>query len=140
MHLTKLQLDGDRSCCCGTTTLTYIFNSIFISLNHYVFFVVLYPCHLTNKWMSRKLVIIAISILVLFTAIFIAVVLYYYNIIDVTKIPEPPIDAPDDRIKTTKIGMIYQTKIAGDEWFMDPSKLIKIVLQARFTTFIIGRD
>ena len=90
--------------------------------------------------MSRKLVIIAISILVLFTATVIAVVLYSYNIIDVTKIPEPPIDDPDDRIKTTKIGMIYQTRIGGDEWFMDPSKLIKIVLQARFTTFIIGRD
>jgi hypothetical protein len=68
-------------------------------------------------------VITAISIFVLFIAIVIAVVLYSYYIIDVTKLPEPPIDAPDDRIKTTKIGMIYQTKIGGDEWFMDPSKL-----------------
>ena len=72
--------------------------------------------------MSRKLSTTGISILVLFIAIIIAAV-YNYYIIDVIKLSKPPIDtATEDRVET-KVGMIYQTKIGGDEWFMDPNKL-----------------
>jgi hypothetical protein len=70
-----------------------------------------------TKSMSRNLSIIGISILVLFIAIIIAAIV-------VTKSFRPPTDiATEDRVKTTKVGMIYQTKKGGDEWFMDPNKL-----------------
>jgi hypothetical protein len=66
--------------------------------------------------MSRNLSIIGISILVLFIAIIIASVV-------VTEYFRPPTDIAEDRVETAKVGMIYQTKMGGDEWFMDPSKL-----------------
>jgi hypothetical protein len=72
---------------------------------------------------NRKLVITVIGIFLLLIAISIAIVAYNYYVTDLTRLPKPPIDIPDDRIKSTKVGMIYQTKIGGDEWFMDPSKL-----------------
>jgi hypothetical protein len=72
--------------------------------------------------MSRKLSIAGISILVLFTAIIISVI-YNYYIIGVTKPSRPTIDIAEDKVETTKLGMIYQTKIGGDEWFMDPNGL-----------------
>jgi hypothetical protein len=67
--------------------------------------------------MSRSLSIIGISILVLFIAIIVAAIV-------VTKPFRPPTDiATEDRVQTTKVSMIYQTKKGGDEWFMDPNKL-----------------
>jgi hypothetical protein len=66
--------------------------------------------------MSRNLSIIGISIFVLFAIIIAAIV--------VTKPFRLPTDiATEDRVETTKVGMIYQTKKGGDEWFMDPNKL-----------------
>jgi ABC-type transporter Mla subunit MlaD len=57
-----------------------------------------------TKSMSRNLSIIGISILVLFIAIIIAAIV-------VTKSFRPPTDiATEDRVKSTKVGMIYQTK------------------------------
>ena len=57
--------------------------------------------------------------MVLFIAIIIAA-------IAMTKPFRPPTDiATEDRVETTKVGMIYQTKRGGDEWFMDPNKLKK---------------
>ena len=67
--------------------------------------------------------ITVISIFLLLIAISIAIVVYNYHITDVTRLSKPAIDIPDDRIKSTKVGMIYQTKVGEDEWFMDPSKL-----------------
>jgi hypothetical protein len=49
-----------------------------------------------------------------FIAILIAVITYNYYIMEVTL---------HDRIETTKVGMIYPTKIGGDEWFVDPKRL-----------------
>jgi hypothetical protein len=66
--------------------------------------------------MSRKLSILGISILVLFIAIIIAAV-YNYYIIDVIKLSRPSIDT-EDKVET-RVGMIYQTKIGGDEWFIE---------------------
>jgi hypothetical protein len=69
--------------------------------------------------MSRKLRIIGVIILVLFIGIIVAAV----YVIDVTKLFRPPIDTiTKDRVET-KVGMIFQTKIGGEEWFMDPDKL-----------------
>jgi hypothetical protein len=63
--------------------------------------------------MSRKLSTIGVIILVLSVGIIVAAI-YNYYIMDLTR--------PEDRVET-KVGMIYQTKIGGDEWFMDSNKL-----------------
>lgn len=72
---------------------------------------------------NRKLVITVTGIFLLLIAIFIAIVAYNYYITNVTRLSKPTVDIPDDSINSTKVGMIYQTKIGGDEWFMDPGKL-----------------
>lgn len=66
---------------------------------------------------------IVTGIFLILIAISIAIVAYSYYITDVTRLSKPTNDILDDRIKNTKVGMIYQTKVGGDEWFMDPSKL-----------------
>jgi hypothetical protein len=63
-----------------------------------------------------------ISVLAVFIAILFAIVAYNYYIIDETKLSDS-FDTLGDRIETTNVGMIYPTKIGGDEWFMDPTKL-----------------
>src|ERR671910_314104 len=68
---------------------------------------------MNNK--KANLTIIIISVLVLSIAIVIS--------ISVTKPPKLPLDSLDDEIETTRGTMIYPTKIGGDEWFMDTSKL-----------------
>jgi hypothetical protein len=69
--------------------------------------------------MSRKLRIIGVIILVLSIGIIVAAV----YVIDVTKLFRPSIDTTtEDRVET-KVGMIFPTKVGGDEWFMDPNRL-----------------
>jgi hypothetical protein len=59
-----------------------------------------------------------------FIAILIAVITYNYYIMEETKLSDDSFNNTlRDRIETTKVGMIYPTKIGGDGWFMDPARL-----------------
>jgi hypothetical protein len=71
--------------------------------------------------MSKKLLITGITILILAMVAVIIIAIYNYYIIDFTNLSKPPISTVEDKAKTIKVGMIYQTKADGDEWFMDPN-------------------
>jgi hypothetical protein len=64
--------------------------------------------------MKRKL-----SIAIICTSTVVVIIsAYSYYAIDFTKETEPSSNV-DDRAKTKRGAIIYQTKIGGDEWFMD---------------------
>src|SRR5215207_9632087 len=75
--------------------------------------------------MSKKLLITGISILILAIVIVVAIAVYNHYIIAHSKLPRPPDSTIENRTKTIQGNMIYQTKIDGDEWFMDPNELNK---------------
>ena len=51
----------------------------------------------------------------------IAVCIYY--VLDLSKLPESANSTIENRTKTIQGNTIYQTKVNGDEWFMDPDSL-----------------
>ena len=51
----------------------------------------------------------------------IAVCIYY--VLDLSKLPESANSTIENRTKTLQGNTIYQTKVNGDEWFMDPDSL-----------------
>jgi hypothetical protein len=51
----------------------------------------------------------------------IAVCIYY--VLDLSKLPESENSTIQNRTKTIQGNTIYQTKVNGDEWFMDPDSL-----------------
>jgi hypothetical protein len=75
--------------------------------------------------MSKKLSITGISILILAILIIVAIAVYQYHVIDLSKLPESPDSTIENRTETIQGSMVYQTKVDGDEWFMDYEELNK---------------
>jgi hypothetical protein len=69
--------------------------------------------------MSKKPLIIGISVFILALVIVAAVALYNYYIIDPSKLPQPSDDTTKFRAEPVQGDMIYPTKVGGEEWFMD---------------------
>lgn len=73
--------------------------------------------------MRKKPLIISISVFILTIAIIIAIALYNYYIIDLSRLPYD--DKIRNRTKPMQGDTIYPTKAGGEEWFMDIDELHK---------------